>query len=843
MIFLDDFDAVIMLTWSDWKSEPRSNRYHYATRFATHVPVLFLQHHSLVEELVVEPSGKENLDIINVSANISADEVIEFLRLLKIRGITRPLVWIYDTLNYQLLLDSLPTAFRVYHATEDYFTKSNDWSVAGASNSDLIAKSCVKTLEQVDYMVACSDSVCKSYLTMGNYCGRYAVIENGCDAEFFFGFLGQTENNDSRNTAPIALFQGGINSRLDYGLLNTLVKSMPDWEFWFCGISVESEAWTDLRAHQNVKYLGVLEPDELAQVMCKATAGIITFIQDQLIRNSLPLKAFEYVACGLPVITVPITALAGHPEIITTASTPLEFKNALLTAKEKRFDHNLLKRRREIALSRSYNVLFKNMCLKLKKAVAHKKKEKKNLRVAILYDSVRSLHVDTIKSHLEAFGQYSSHTITYVPATASFWNLPPERTPQFVDFAFFDVVVVHYSVRLSVWDHLDQGIASSLESFNGFKVLFVQDEYEGTEITRQWMDRLQFNLVYTCIPEDDRELVYPSYRYPSTIFLTTLTGYVPATTVIEQFAKPLSDRKCLIAYRGRALPKIYGDLGQEKYLIGVEMKRIAAEFDVQVDIEVDDSKRIYGTDWFRFLGSSRATLGTESGANIFDFDGSLQAAIARLELKNPNITYEEVSTKLLSPHEGVVKMNQISPKIFEAILMRTALVLFEGHYSNVIIANKHFFPLKKDFSNAGEIIVQLQDDSLVQKMTDRAYQDIILSGKYSYQSFIRLFDDNLDQRILRENQLQRLNGPVFFAGSGKKPRKALPMMPKDILPVREDGHWTLLDFTDEHLIPQAHLAKHHTQPFFYHAALFLYRLIPSAVRQRLSPILKSALGQ
>src|SRR5437016_5499446 len=37
------FDGVVMLTWSDWRTEPRSNRYHYATRFARSLPVLFVQ--------------------------------------------------------------------------------------------------------------------------------------------------------------------------------------------------------------------------------------------------------------------------------------------------------------------------------------------------------------------------------------------------------------------------------------------------------------------------------------------------------------------------------------------------------------------------------------------------------------------------------------------------------------------------------------------------------------------------------------------------------------------------------------------------------------------------------
>ena len=38
--------------------------------------------------------------------------------------------------------------------------------------------------------------------------------------------------------------------------------------------------------------------------------------------------------------------------------------------------------------------------------------------------------------------------------------------------------------------------------------------------------------------------------------------------------------------------------------------------------------RIYGSDWFNFIGSCRSMLGTKSGSNVFDFDGSVERAYA-----------------------------------------------------------------------------------------------------------------------------------------------------------------------------------------------------------------------
>lgn len=791
MTFPTCFDAVIMMTWSDWKIEPRSNRYHYATRFARTVPVLFLQHRYLLcNELTVEPTEIQNLDIVNVSPGLNDSQIAAFKQLMHARGIRRPLVWIYDSVNYQPLLEAMPAAFRVYHATEDYLTETYNWS---SGKADLV-KSVVRILEQVDFMVACSEGVATSCLTLGKYKGRYTVIENGCDAEYFLEYASRVDHANNASTPPSAIFQGGINNRLDYPLIHALIQRMPTWEFRFCGNAVESDAWSAILKLPNVKYYGVLKPEKFAQLMCESTVGIIIYIQDQWIRNSLPLKSYEYVACGLPVVSVPITALEREPDLITIATTPAEFETALLAAAKTRFDSVLLQRRREIALIKSYNVRFDSMCQHLQDAIEATRSQKKKLQLAMLYDSVGSIHVSTIQQHLDAFAKYSNHAVTYVPATSSFWNLPLKNEQRMVDFSYFDIVVVHYSVRLSIREHLDEGLARAIESYNGFKVLFIQDEYEGTEIARQWMDRLQFNVVYTCVPDSGREYVYPSYRFTATEFLPTLTGYISDDSDIEQYAQPIADRKLLIAYRGRKLPTVYGELGYEKYCIGVEMKKIADEAGIASDIEVDNAKRIYGAAWYQFLGSARAMLGTESGANVFDFDGSLKSAIAKLEAENPEITYEEISATILAPHEGLVQMNQISPKVFEAICLRTALVLFEGSYSNIVLPNVHFIPLKKDFSNAQEVICKLQDIALVQQMTERAYADIVVSGKYSYQGFIKSFDADIEARILRLNKIERLN-TLYFLGSDGKPKQALPMMPVGRLEEAQEPYWKLTDFS------------------------------------------------
>jgi hypothetical protein len=356
---------------------------------------------------------------------------------------------------------------------------------------------------------------------------------------------------------------------------------------------------------------------------------------------------------------------------------------------------------------------------------------KKN--ILILYDH-HETHVKTIADYLESFHRFSRHRVSYVSSFAKCH----------FDLDYFDAVVIHYSVRVCFPGRLSASFAAALRNYQGLKVLFIQDEYDNTNVAQQAILDLGIGLVFTCVPAESIARVYPPERFAGVHFVNVLTGYVPIALSRLKAYPPISQRPILIGYRGRNIGFSYGSLGQEKVQIGARMKELCTERGLPVDIAWEEKDRIYGAGWFDFLGRCRATLGTESGANVFDFDGALRPAVAEEVQRNPDVRYEDVHRKYLAERDGAIVMNQISPKVFEAIACRTALVLFEGRYSGVLNPGEHYIALKKDFSNVDEVLTKLHDDALVEAMTERAYVDIIGSGRYSYAAFVGLVDDTLD---------------------------------------------------------------------------------------------------
>ncbi|HZP94418.1 MAG TPA: glycosyltransferase, partial [Burkholderiales bacterium] len=480
----DCFDAVVMLTLSDWKTEPRSNRFHYATRFARDLPVLFVQPIAARgSSLRLEATEYPGLELVYVPRWPEELEAEDLPALLRSRRIRRPLLWIYSALRYQRVVDSLPRGFRVYHATEDYFKRST----RGYGGDDELERSLVRMLRDTNLLVAVTDGVLLSYREQGGYRGPSMVLENGCDAQFLLYLADRhaAEQPLSSGLArPAAIYQGGINARVDFALLSALTVALPDWDFWFCGRADDRlPDWTALKSRPNVRYFGELGAEALGRLMCQATVGLVPFHQDDVIRVSLPLKAYEYVSCGLPVVSVPIDALRRDVDLFTLAADAEGFADAILAAARTRHSPAHLSRRREAARRNSYDERYRELRERLITEQRSAAGKGSTLNVALLYDD-RSMHVNTIREHAEAFKKYSRHAIHFVPVTGP-CDIAATELQRDIDLSLFDVLILHHSVRISLADHLCEAFARQIERHMGLKILFIQDEYDSTETARR----------------------------------------------------------------------------------------------------------------------------------------------------------------------------------------------------------------------------------------------------------------------------------------------------------------------------------------------------------------------
>ncbi len=721
-------DVVVLLTWSDLKTEPRSNRYHYAKRFAGHRPVLFVQADGGNGE---ESSAIPGVEIIHApipTEGLRDEYAPRLAAAIRERGFRRPLLWAWD-LRTANAMRRIPSPFRVLHLTELYLEPTCEFAPPKATIQ--------RMLDSVDLVVTVGDASAESIRTHGDHLGPIEIAWNGCDYKWWSEHMFEREDGGR----PQIVYQGGVNFRLDFHLLEAVARQT-EADLIIAGrftadrmTTEELEAWSRIRRLPNVAYLGEIESDDLRKLLASSDVGIIPFKCGPMISKSVPLKLNEYLACGLEVVSVPIDLPQTHQGLCKIADDRDGFLKEVRTAVSGDRTLETVEARRNAARRVDYDTTFSRVLDRIAEQRSTTEIRRSHKRRLLLLVDAGSMHVGAIRDHVQGLVEASHHVIEVVACTGS-------RNPS-IDLRDFDGIAIHFSVRLSIQDHMSPEWQKAIADFPGLKLAFIQDEYDSPDLASQYLDDLGIHGVFTCVPLDDVRRVYRSDRLRGMEFRRNLTGYVADSFRHLPIFEPVENRRLRFCYRGRTLPYWYGDLGDEKRRIGVDVKAACEDRGIPCDIEVDDDRRIYGIQWLKFLASARAMLGTESGCNVFDWDGSLQRTItARLEA-SPSYSYADAKQELL-PDESWISMNQISPKIFEAIAVRTALVLFEGEYSGVLTPERHFKPLRKDLGNLDEVLAFLEDGEALSEMTTRAYREVLLEEKWSYRSLGAEFDELVD---------------------------------------------------------------------------------------------------
>lgn len=349
--------------------------------------------------------------------------------------------------------------------------------------------------------------------------------------------------------------------------------------------------------------------------------------------------------------------------------------------------------------------------------------------------------IEAVLDHINSIKSESVHKITLLN---TFGFRHKFRKYFKVSLTNFDGVILHNTVTYNPFNllKLNDSFSPYLSDFKGIKVLMKQDEMKNINSFKEILINWNVTHLTTCLDKINAEKVYGASLMSKIKALHTLTGYAS-----EEFKKftpvPLDQRPLDVVYRGMETPFEWGRLAFEKYMIGDEFKKRALGTDLKINISSRDEDRINGKNWFQFLSSSRSTLAVESGASIFDFDGSIEAWCRKFKLENPSASFEDAYNIHLKKFDGLVNYNQISPRHIEAVALGTVQIMFEGDYSGIFIPGRHYIPLKKDFSNFDEVISSLKDLDLCKRISANARAEILTREDVTFKSFVKKFDNHI----------------------------------------------------------------------------------------------------
>jgi O-antigen biosynthesis protein len=184
------------------------------------------------------------------------------------------------------------------------------------------------------------------------------LIRNGCDYEMF----NKIEKNgilDCLQDSPIIGYYGALSGWLDVEMLDEVIKKNRDKYFVFIG-AINTPKVIRLYKYSNVYFLGEVKNSELPGYLAYFDVCTIPFVLSDLIKSTNPVKFYEYISSGKPVVSVKLPELEQYSDICYLYDNAEEFSKYIFEALHDDTEE-LKKKRMEVASENSWDSRVKEI--------------------------------------------------------------------------------------------------------------------------------------------------------------------------------------------------------------------------------------------------------------------------------------------------------------------------------------------------------------------------------------------------------------------------------------------------------------------------------------------------
>ena len=366
---------------------------------------------------------------------------------------------------------------------------------------------------------------------------------------------------------------------------------------------------------------------------------------------------------------------------------------------------------------------------------AQSDRETAQLRLLVLYHMPQRNNRRTIFDHIFCFGRYAKD------CRVDYCNILLD-IPWYVKWARYDAVILHYSLLVvryepAYWVRMRKRLLR-IRELASIVVAIPQDEYDYNAELCAFFRDVGVTTVVTCADPCDYRTLYPEDRSGVQHFITTFPGLVDEKTLqrIEELKEEMPCRDIGLGYRGRKLQFWLGRHGQWKQKIGELFESQAITTDLKMDVSTNPEDTFLGDDWLRFLLRCRCVLGCLGGASLLSSAGEIREAVLEYLRYRPDASFDEVEEEVFPGCDYNISLMTLGPRHFEACMTKTCQVLLEGDYKGVLLPGAHYIELKQDFSNIQDVLAKIADTELCTRMAERAHEDVVASGKYTYRTFV-----------------------------------------------------------------------------------------------------------
>lgn len=364
--------------------------------------------------------------------------------------------------------------------------------------------------------------------------------------------------------------------------------------------------------------------------------------------------------------------------------------------------------------------------------------------ILILYGYLEYPIRSSVRDLIYSFKKYSHENCYYYsPDHGDF--------PNFLKLIDFDIIVFTTIIISERWrgcqefKRLVVDKIQFLRNYKAIKVIHPQDEWIQTNLLCDFINEFNITNVFTVAAESEWKIIYKNVDFNKVKFHPVLTGYLDEFTVSKFLSATSSvkERKIDIGYRAFKAPPWLGSHGYLKTKIADVFNDKAPIAGFKTDISTNEKDVILGDDWYLFLAQCKYFIGVEGGSTVLDPEGKIWEKGEAYQKLHPNGSFEEFENNCFPGMDGNLKLIAISPRHLECCATNTCQVLIEGFYNGILKPNIHYIPIKKDFSDIESVFKKMRDEKLRKKIINNAFNDIVLSQKYTYRAYVDLILNSL----------------------------------------------------------------------------------------------------
>ncbi|HSN73455.1 MAG TPA: glycosyltransferase [Anaerolineae bacterium] len=240
----------------------------------------------------------------------------------------RPILWLFRP-GQQHWIDQIHPRLVIYHVVDEYSAYPGLSPAQVQRQRDLDRQ----LTTRADLVFCTAQSLVDARLPLNPHTH---YMPNAVEFEAFQRAEGRGQRAAENGRArPILGVVGGINAKLDLALLAEVAMRRPDWIISLVGplsYSLDANELARLRALPNVHFAGAVLPEQVPAVMAGCDVGLIPYKLNEQTRHVNPLKVYEYLAAGKPVVGTPLPELRQFEPLVRLAGNVEGFVAAVEAA-------------------------------------------------------------------------------------------------------------------------------------------------------------------------------------------------------------------------------------------------------------------------------------------------------------------------------------------------------------------------------------------------------------------------------------------------------------------------------------------------------------------------------